>query len=213
VTEKGFTAQLLRDLILGTGKYIPAAMQSLDRDEREAWFHASVLVRGQGTTDGYHEARVYIAPKAKKLLLQRSEARNRLGELSEWALKRAGEVRYNCLRRALFSLIEGGPSERELETKRREVGQWVDTWLARYDQHWGSGYFPWLWRTIEQTDEAARGDWLGELRALAMRVLEDALQTAPQRTGRRYRGKVRATGLFHGAFRRHFDKEMKNVPN
>ena len=210
VTERGFTAQLLRDLILGTGKYIPAAMQSLDRDEREAWFHASVLVRGQGTTDGYHEARIYIVPRAKNLLLQHGEALDRLGKLSDWALTRARDVRSKALRPALFALVEGGP-EQWPDTNRREAGHWVDSWLARYDQHWASGYFPWLWRTIDQADESARAEWLCELQALAMSVLEDALQTAPQRTGRRYRGKVRATGLFHGAFRRHFNQEMTNV--
>ena len=210
VAERGFTAQLLRDLILGTGKYVPASMQSLDRDEREAWFHASVLVRGQGTTDGYHEARVYIAPKAKKLLLQRGDARDRLGKLSDWALTRARDVRSKALRPALFALVEGGP-EQWPDTNRREAGHWVDSWLARYDQHWATGYFPWLWQTVDQTDEAARTGWLAELQKLAMGVLEDALQTAPQRTGRRYRGKVRATGLFHSALRRHFSEEMSDV--
>lgn len=207
---RGFHPELLRDLIITQESYQPAAMQALPPGTDPAWFHASVLVRGQGTTDGYHEARIYIAPKAKKLLQQHGEARNRLGKLSDWALTRARDVRSKVLRPALFALVEGGP-EQWPDTNRREAGHWVDSWLARYDQRWASGYFPWLWRTIDQTDEATRAEWLGELQALAMRVLEDALQTAPQRTGRRYRGKVRATGLFHGAFRRHFDQEINNV--
>ncbi len=207
---RGFHPELLRDLIITQESYQPAAMQELPPAAGPAWFHASVLVRGQGTTDGYHEAHIYIAPKAKKLLLQHGEARDRLGKLSDWALTRARDVRSKALRPALFALVEGGP-EQWPDTSRREAGHWVDSWLAPYDQHWASGYFPWLWRTIDQSDEAARAEWLGELQALAMRVLEDALQAAPQRTGRRYRGKVRATGLFHGAFRRHFNEEMSDV--
>jgi len=207
---RGFHPALLRDLIITQESYQPAAMQTLHPGAGPAWFHASVLVRGQGTTDGYHESRIYIAPTAKKLLLKNGEARDRLGKLSDWALTRARDVRGKALRPALFALVEGGPDQWP-DTNRREAGHWVDSWLARYDQHWANGYFPWLWRTIDQTDKTARAEWLGELQALAMGVLEDALQTAPQRTGRRYRGKVRATGLFRGAFRRHFDKEMNDV--
>ncbi len=209
-SERGFHPELLRDLIITQQSYQPPPMQALPVGRGSAWFHASVLVRGQGTTDGYHEGRVYIAPKAKKLLLQPSEARDRLGKLSDWALTRARDVRGKALRPALFALMEGGP-EQWPDTNRREAGRWVDTWLARYDQRWSIGYFPWLWQTIEQSEENARGAWLGELQSLAERVLEDALQAAPQRTGRRYRGKVRATGLFHGAFRKHFKEEMTDV--
>lgn len=207
---RGLHPELLRDLIITQDNYQPAAMQELPPGAGSAWFHASVLVRGQGTTDGYHEAHVYIVPKAKALLLQRGEARDRLGRLSDWALTRARDVRSKALRPALFALVEGGP-EQWPDTNRREAGLWVDSWLTRYDQNWAVGYFPWLWRTIDQTDETARTEWLNELQTLAMRVLDNALQTAPQRTGRRYRGKVRATGLFHGAFRRHFNKEMSDV--
>ncbi len=209
-SARGFHPELLRDLIISQENYQPTVMQELRPGNGHAWFHASVLVRGQGTTDGYHEARIYIAPKAKKLLLQGGEPRDRLGRLSDWALTRARDVRGKALRPALFALVEGGP-EKWPDTGRREAGQWVDSWLARYDQHWSDGYFPWLWQTIDQTDETARAEWLGALHALAVRVLDDALQAAPQRTGRRYRGKVRATGLFHGAFRKHFTEEMNHV--
>lgn len=208
-SARGFHPELLRDLIIAHENYQPAAMQMPPAGAGSAWFHASVLVRGQGTTDGYHEARVYIAPKAKKLLLQGGGARDRLGLLSDWALTRARDVRSKALRPALFSLVEGGP-EQWPDTTRREASRWVDSWLARYDQHWASGYFPWLWQTIDQNDEDARAQWLDGLKKLAAGVLEDALNAAPQHTGRRYRARVRSTGLFHGAFRKHFDKEMES---
>lgn len=207
---RGFHPELLRDLIITQQSHQPAAMQELPAGDGPAWFCASVLVRGQGTTDGYHEARIYIPPKAKKRLLLQGEARDRLGALSNWALTRAREIRSKALRPALFALVEGGP-EQWPDTNRREAGNWVETWLARYDQNWSSGYFPWLWGTVDQTDEAARAEWLGELQALARSILEDSLQAAPQRTGRRYRGKVRATGLFHNAFRKHFGRELSDV--
>lgn len=210
VSERGFHPELLRDLIITHANHIPAPMQALPSGSGPAWFYASALVRGQGTTDGYHEARIYIAPQAKRLLLQGGEARDRLARLSDWALTRARDVRTKALRPALFSLLEGGP-EGWPDTARREAAQWVATWVARYEQQWAIGYFTWLWRAIDQPDEAARAEWLRALQRLAQRILDDALRAAPQRTGRRYRGRVQATGLFHGAFRKHFDKEISDV--
>lgn len=209
-SARGFHPELLRDLIITQEHYQPGEMQALHADNGSAWFHASVLVRGQGTTDGYHEARIYIAPKAKSLLLQGGKPSERIGELSDWALTRARDVRGKALRPALFTLVEGGP-EGWPDTGRREAGKWVDSWLAHYDRNWANGYFPWLWQTIDQTTELARAEWLSELHKLALRVLEDTLQSAPQRTGRRYRGKVRASGLFHSAFHKHFKEEMTDV--
>lgn len=209
-SSRGFHPELLRDLVIAHENYEPSAMQTLAAGAGPAWFHGSVLVRGQGTTDGYHEARIYIAPKPKALLLQGGEARDRFRELSDWALTRARDVRSKTLRPAFFVLVEGGPTQWP-DTSRREAGQWADSWLARYDQRWADGYFPWLWQTIEQTDETARTEWLVALQSLALGVLDEALRSAPQRTGRRYRGRVRAVGLFHGAFRRHFAQEMTHV--
>ena len=210
VSGRGLTTELLRDLIISQQLYQPAPLQALDPSSGPAWFHASVLVRGQGTTDGYHEARIRIEPKAKRLLLQGGPAREQLSELSEWALTRARDVRSKVLRPALFALLEGGP-EGWPDTHRRELGTWIDTWLGRYDAGWGTRYFPWLWESVSETDAHARSRWLAELKEHAGAVLESALRAAPQRTGRRYRGKVRASGLFHGAFNKHFSQEMADV--
>lgn len=213
ISTRGFHAQLLRDLIISPENYIPAMMQSFDTNSKSAWFHASAVARNpnrQGVSEGYHEARIYISPKAKSFLLQGGQPRERLADLSDWALTRARDVRSKALRPALFALVEGGPGKWP-DTGRREAGQWVDSWLTRYDHRWADGYFPWLWNTIDQSDEAARRDWLSGLKALADGVLEQAVDGAPQRTGRRYRGKVRASGLFHSQFKRHFQQEMSDA--
>ncbi len=210
VSARGFAPDLLRDLIVAHQTYEPCPMQALEPGGGAAWFHASVLVRGQGTTDGYHEARVYIAPQAKRLLLAGGEGRERLAALSEWALTRARDVRAKALRPALFALLEGGP-EGWPDTNRREMSAWIDVSLGRYDSHWNERYFPWLWDTLERSDASARRAWLEELRDRATTVLGQALRGSPQRSARRYRAKVRARGLFRAAFRRHFGEEMMNV--
>lgn len=210
VGARGLDLKLLRDLVLGGEEYEPAPMQKMSDDARPSWLHAAVLVRGQGTTDGFHEARIYIAPKCKTLLLRAGPERDRLAQLSDWALQRARDVRSKALRPALFAVMEGGP-EGWPDTNRREISAWSDRWLADFDTVWGQTYFPWLWDTIDLDDAPARDRWLRGLKSRAQKVLEQALMTAPQRTGRRYRGRVRAQALFHVAFRKHFGQEMIDV--
>jgi CRISPR system Cascade subunit CasA len=210
VSGRGFDPGLLRDLIISQSDWQPAVMQQMAPGPTPAWFHASVLVRGQGTTDGFHEIYIRIAPRAKASLLGGGSARERLGQLSDWALDRAHGIRNRALRPALFALLEGGP-EGWPDTGRREVAQWVDSWLSRYDHGWSDEYFPWLWATVDRDDDTARAQWLEPLRDLAEGVLEEAIQTAPQRNGRHYRGRIRAAGLFRGAFYKHFGQEMPDV--
>lgn len=210
VSGQGFTPERLRDLVLTHQDYEPAPMQALAGEGTSAWFHASVLVRGQGTTDGYHEARIYIPAKAKRLLLAGGAERDRLATISEWALDRARDVRARALRPALFALLEGGPDGWP-DTKRREMTAWVDTWTHRYDAFWSEGYFPWLWSAVDAADSAARTQWLRRLTERAQAVIDTALDAAPRRSGRRYRARVRARGLFDNAIHRHFAEELRDV--
>ncbi len=210
VSEQGFTPGLLCDLMITQQNYQPALFQALVSGEAPAWFHASVLVGGKGKTGGYHEARVRIELKAKALLLQGGAGRDRLSAMSEWALVRTRDVRRKALRPALFALMEGGPPNWP-DIHRREIGAWAELWLVRYGKIWGREYFPWLWTTVEAGDEESRGRWLRQIRTYAEEILETALRTAPQRTGRRYRGKVRSRGLFYGAFKKYFAQEMRDA--
>lgn len=210
---RGFHPELLRDLIITQVDCAPAAMQKLPEGDGSAIFHASVLVRGMGTTDGFHEANVLIDAAAKRLLQLGGAAADRLGRRSQWAIDAAGQLRRCVLRPALFSLFEGGPDGWP-DTNRREPGQWALTWLNDYDRRWSDDYFPWLWRSAEiASDEQARAEWLNGLSELASNVLERAIEAAPQRTGRRYRARVRASGLFHGMLNKHFQEEMADVRN
>lgn len=213
-SDKGFYPRLLRDLIITHHDLEPAPMQALNPSDGPTWFHASVLVRGtgkdRGKTKGFHEQHIYIAPQAKRILRRGGQQRDRLGIFSDWALETASAVRYRVLKRALFELLEGGLI-RKPDREKREIEQWSEAWMKRYDQRWSERYFPWLWQTVEQTDDEAHKAWLSHVKTLALDVLDDALQTAPQRSGRRYRGRVRARGLFHGAFNKHFKEEMHDV--
>ncbi|ABI56307.1 type I-E CRISPR-associated protein Cse1/CasA [Alkalilimnicola ehrlichii MLHE-1] len=207
-SARGFHPDMLRDLIITQTEYLLAPMQELPSGDGAAIFHASALVRGQGTTDGFHEVNIPIDSKAKRLLLLGGEPADHLGRRSEWAIDAARNLRSRVLRPALFTLLEGGP-EGWPDTNRREAGQWTAVWLGEYDEGWADAYFPWLWSSIEVNSEPdARADWVARLSQLAENILEHAFGAAPQRTGRRYRAQVRASGLFRGALYKHFQEEM-----
>jgi CRISPR system Cascade subunit CasA len=172
------------------------------------WFAAAVFVRGQGTTDGFHEAAIRVPEKARRVLFGAGPARDRLAGLSRTGLEIASSIQYKALQPALFALLEGGPEAISID--KREIKQWVESAAAPFARDWNPLYFDWLWSTLEQADDnAALKPWFDTLRALAESTLERAFARVPLRSGRNYRGKTRARGLFFGSLKKHFQHHME----
>jgi CRISPR system Cascade subunit CasA len=116
------------------------------------------------------------------------------------------------LKPALFSLLEGGPEK--IDFGKTEVGAWVDQAAQRYSTSWGSDYFEWLWRTLDEPDDdRARLAWLKALQQKAQIVLKESLVRLPARQSRHYRGRVSAQGMFFGSLYKNFPelKEQKDA--
>ncbi|BBL71645.1 type I-E CRISPR-associated protein Cse1/CasA [Methylogaea oryzae] len=207
VSASGLSPELLRNLLFKDG-YKPAEMQQADAeaDSPDCRFTATVLVRGQGTTDGFHHASLPIPPgKARRSIRRGSDERKRLAELSKTALNDAKEMQNRVLKPAVIALLEGGPEK--INFDRREVNQWLTDTAKQYSETWAADFFPWLWRQAEQEDkDAARLEWLQALRDKAKAVLEDAIARYPAREGRRYRSRVKAEGLFYGTLFKTFEQ-------
>ena len=208
--EAGFTASILRDLIVSQEGIDPARMQQIEPGPGPAWFTASCLIRGQGTTAGFHEIRVRIDAPVRTLLLAAGPERDRLVELSGRGLEIAGEVHRRALRPALFSLLEGGP-EGWPDTGRAHFSGWIERWMREYTDAWRSGYFPWLWHAVGAGTEKAEREWIGEVRSCADAVFRTALRAAPARSGRSHRSRVRAESILYGSMHRLFGKEETHV--
>jgi len=207
LSERGWTVELLRDLIVTHKEREPCALQKPLHSSSAAWFRAAVLVRGQGTTDGFHFARIRIPPQVHQLLLNSEAERERLAELSDIALEWAKNMRWKALRPALFALLEGGPDHYP-DQRGREFGAWVDQWLSGYDQYWSDRYFPWLWEAVDRTPEVAKARWYEEILSAARQVLNRAVKESPQRSGRRYRRVVRAESIFSVGVYKNFPEEV-----
>jgi CRISPR system Cascade subunit CasA len=213
VSASGLTPELLHRLIFEEA-IKPAAMQKPTPDEigKPVWFYVSVLVRGQGTTDGFHSTHLAVPAKAGFALFSGGQQRDRLSKLSKEGLNDTKGMQNKVLKVALYSLLEAGPEK--INFDKREVSAWVDKSVRDFTEAWSRDYFSWLWRTLDHEDEdLARMEWLNALKEKAIRVLEHAIERLPERQGRRYRAQVRARGLFHGSLYKQFPelKEQRDA--
>lgn len=203
VPASGLTPELLRNLLFSDAGFQAAAMQEAPVGRGSGWFSAAVLVRGQGTTDGFHEAAVRIPERARSVLFGKTPLRDRLATLSKNGLDMASAIQYRALQPALFALMEGGPKDINLE--KREIGEWAKNAAAPFVQAWHPLYFDWLWSTLDQSDDStAIKPWFDRLRRLAETALDQAIQRAPQRHSRGYRARIKARGMFYGSLKKHF---------
>lgn len=207
VPDSGLTPELLRNLIFGDG-YTPAAMQRADSSATGGWFAASVLVRGQGRTDGFHSATIRVPERSRVALFGGGAARDRIALLSKKGIDAASSIHYRALVPAIFSLMEGGPESIALD--KAEIKKWVGHATAPFVLNWNPRYFDWLWSTVDIPDDVeALRPWFEELRRLAQESLTHAAEHAPQRHGRSYRAKTKAQGMFFGSLKKNFPQFME----
>ncbi len=212
VGASGFTPELLRNLIFEDGFEL-APMQRPDRDQGDESFQftASVLVRGQGTTDGFRTAAITVPGSAAKRVFRSGPHRERLARLSKIALTDAAELQNRALKPAVLSLLQAG-SER-IDFEKREITAWWQQSARRYASAWGAVFFAWLWEAGEsESDEEALRNWRLRLKECAWTGLTDAMSGYPGREGRRYRARIRSESIFYRNLHRLFP-ELKEFPN
>ncbi len=197
VSAAGLTPELVRNLLFEQD-FVAAAMQQPTAGTSAAiGFYASVLVRGQGTTDGFHSITLPIPTKARSALFRRSAERQRLADLSKQGLNEAAAMQNKVLKPALYVWLEAGPEQ--INWDKREVSAWVEQTARAFGAAWQRRFFDWLWSTVDVADnDAAHLPWLQTLEQHGRQVLADAIARFPVRTGRYYRSRVRTEGMFTG---------------
>jgi CRISPR system Cascade subunit CasA len=193
LSAEGFTPQRLTDLLFQQGFEL-TPLQTPPPGEGPGWFLASCLARGQGTTEGLHQAALPVPPKARLALL-RKESRETLGALAQSLLTDAKEVE-RALSAALIVLSEGGPETADFN--RDAVKRWIDGTRARFAKTWEASYFPTLWRGAEEPHETVRCHWQQELVNRAAALLDEASQRLPIPANRTWRALTRANNIFRG---------------
>lgn len=199
VGPSGISPDLLRRLVFEDQFTLSSLQKPLKDVSGTVWLYVSVLVRGQGTTDGFHEKRIRIPGEIRNRLFNSPQKDlDRLAALSKTAIEYAGVMQNRVLKPAVFSYLEGAPERLEF-TKDSAVAWWTRA-VRRFEALWSDDYFPWLWASGEIADlDQARYDWAFKLSAHALLVLREVMEAMPGRTGRRFRARTGAERLFWGA--------------
>lgn len=199
VSPAGLTPELLRRLVFEDGLVLTPLQKPLSDWRGDLWLHVSVLVRGQGITEGFHEIEIPIPLKAQRRLFSRTEEdRKALAALARSATEIAGQMQNRVLKPAVFTYFEGAPEK--LSFDRESAQAWWTRFERRFVSLWFEEYFPWLWSVPEEFDEDLElHNWAIRIRDHALTVLREVEQSMPQHAGFPYRMRVRAEQRFWGS--------------
>jgi CRISPR system Cascade subunit CasA len=197
VPRSGFTPKLVTELLFEQGFEL-TGLQKPRPGKEPGWLLASVLVRGQGTTEGFHHLELMVPAKAC-LTLARLDERQQLARLAQSLLADAKEASA-ALRTALTIFVEGGGEKPDFD--RDAVKRWVEVVTVRFGQMWEQYYFPALWRGADEAGDAVQRDWQDHLVRMTQTLLEDALSRLPGTASRRWRAETRARGALFGILKK-----------
>jgi len=198
VGERGFSYRVLHD-ILFTGKYAePLALKTTAAERDGAFVTATTLVRGQGKTGGWYNRVVPVPSKAIQLFGSSSQ-RKELATRAQEQIDIATTVQRNILYPALYSLLSAGSDEKVDSGK-------FNRWTNAYDADVNDVFFQRLWDSLDLTRDEARLRWQQNLFDFAHNQLEDAINSTPLPSIRRYRAISAAESIFYGSAHKHLDR-------
>jgi len=193
----GWTPERLVDLLFEQGFRL-TPLQKPRAGQGELWFIGSAIVRGQGTTDGFHTFRLRVPAKVRATLL--GQAAPSLAAFAHELLQLAAAAN-RALHGALMSMAEGGPEK--LNFDKKAIAGWVKPVSAVATHRWNDRFFPTLWRAAEPSDrDVVKEEWKTSLVADVRRALQDAEQRMPMPSARRWRAVTQARGLLDALLRK-----------
>ena len=193
ITLGGFHYKRVAELLFG-GEFIPSATQHANVGDAKTrlYFIAQGIARGKGETNGYHERRVPISPKLRRLL---TGQRDQAARISSERIVAIGEVR-KLLWLSLMTLFNGGSTANDAsDGTKNKAGEFTRPFELREDAR----FFVDLTAEVESDDaHAARLNWLIGLVARAEETLKRAFDAGPRNGMQRYRAQAAALSRFHG---------------
>ncbi len=203
-TAAGFGYRQITRLLDPEETHRPVLAQPAEDDDREGLgLVATALVRGQGKTEGWHRRAIAFSRSTGTRWKQ--EFLDQMGRIAKRRAEDAGKAK-GALRRALFSLMQGGPDQIRLDdvSSERKAGPWTGRFDVEVDRIFFDDSF---WAEVDEEDGAHRQPWRKRLRDIACEVFDEAAEAAPRTDVRRTRARVRARRLLDGQLYR-FVEEM-----
>ncbi|MEO5339806.1 MAG: type I-E CRISPR-associated protein Cse1/CasA [Magnetococcus sp. MYC-9] len=199
ITDRGFDYALTANLILGSEGHRPAPAQAQGPvDPPGAMeFLARALARGQGKTGGYHERRVPIPARVRRVLGQ-PKARESLAGVAKNRVEQCQLMANKVLKPTILTLIQEAPDTLNFKDRRAEP------WQTRLDHRVDALFFPSLWHSLDLSEAAAETDWAQRLREAAREVVAAAKEALVGGGARRYKTLAAADRLFDACLHNHF---------
>lgn len=198
LSRNGFDYKLMSELIAGDGYTLGAAWR-LDGWPQNTPLQAiaQATVRGQGKTEGYHERRVPISHKLRRLLT--SGQRPLVANLAKKRIQAIADMR-KLLWISLSLLFANG----ENDSGNDAISQRASRFAQPFEQHEDTRFFDDLAQHIEA--EGAQQDavylqWLLGLAERAEAVLQHAFVAGPRSGMQRYKAQSAALSRFHAGLR------------
>ncbi len=195
LSRNGFDYKLMSELIAGDGYTLGAAWR-LDGWPQNTPLQAiaQATVRGQGKTEGYHERRVPIPQKMRRLLI--GGQRPLVAALAQQRIKAIGEMN-KLLEEGLVLLFANG---RQNKYKKELASRFAKP----FEQHEDTRFFDDLAHHVEAEgaqQETVYLQWLLGLAERAEAVLQHAFVAGPRSGMQRYKAQSAALSRFHAGLR------------
>lgn len=194
VSVRGFDYKLASELVFGSGTYRqPIAQQLRDADGSEGIvILAQAVTRGEGKTEGYHERRIPISPKVRRMLRQHQT--DQLAATASTRVKAIGDMR-SVLWASLVTLFNNGSQNSPSDETKTKANRYTKPFELAEDHR----FFTDLNIEIEADDpDKARLDWLVAMAQRAEAILKDTFEAGPRNNLQRYRARAAALSRFHG---------------
>ncbi len=198
--RNGWTYKLLRDVLFSGDYERPISLQMEEMSKGGGFLIAAGLVRGQGETQGLHNRIVPLSRKAMTLLNDIS-GREKLAKRSEAYINDAAKSQSNILVPALKKLITAG-SDGNKKVDTNKLYKYLEAFRNSVDE----AFFQYLWNDIEFPDSEALKRWQTFLYDASRIQYENAVNSSPLPSIRRYRAISRADMVFKGCSARVLDK-------
>lgn len=190
--------------ILTDRKGLPAALRpAADGSEDNLDLEFSVLVRGQGRTDGLHQ-RIVSIPRALADGLEDEDTSERLAERAEQMRKDVADA-LGALRLGLRIYVQGAPADMKPDDDRPRAQ--AEGLTRDVDDH----FLPHLWDQALIRHDGPIQVWHGWLRDRATHWFRAGLEALPPPVDRREKALIAATNVFHSKLNKALPPEEKSA--
>ena len=197
VPKQGFRYELVTNLLTSDGQYEPAPAQTLigqDGNSALELICQGIAPDGMSRTLGYHERRVPISPKLRRMLA--GDQRPLVARLAQQRIKAIADMQ-DLLGHALILLFANGEYDRNKKERANRFAQ-------PFEQQEDGRFFDDLTAHVEaegEQQEAVYLDWLRGLAKRAHAVLEAAFDAGPRSGMQRYKAQAAALSRFESGLR------------